>query len=214
MDAVHELQRKINDYERKRFHYERKISRLEDDLFQRDQEIIRAKFTILQALPGLNTPENGPLVDIVRVPGYLDPKMFETACLKACLNNPSDGREGESTRKDRAILDAETLCNEWRSKTSNGLWRLYTEVPEQGGEEDNWIQVEAEDLLDVKEKYGEELYKAIKIAWTESKEGRRTGVQLKPWDYEAGREKTLTELLVPLREQIQFLTMKTSEEGK
>lgn len=48
MDGVRELQRKINDHERKRMHYERKISRLEDDLFQRDQEIIRAKFTILQ----------------------------------------------------------------------------------------------------------------------------------------------------------------------
>ncbi|KAJ0231750.1 NOG1 [Hirschfeldia incana] len=210
MDDVHELQRKINDYERQRMRYQRNISRLEDDLFQRDQEIIRAKFTILQALPELNTPENGPLVDIVRVPGYLDPKMFEAAC----LNNPSDdGREGETMRKDRAILEAETLCNEWRSKTSNGLWELYIEGPEQG-EEDDWVQVEAQDLLDLKEKYGEELYNVIKIAWAESKERTRTGVQLKPWDYEAGREKTLTELLVPLREKIQFLVMKTSEEGK
>ncbi|KAL0725924.1 hypothetical protein Bca4012_040523 [Brassica carinata] len=214
MDAVHELQRKINDYERKRMHYERKISRLENDLFQKDQEIIRAKFTILQALPELNTSENGPLVDIVRVPGYLDPKMFEAACLKACLNNPSDGREKETARKDRALLEAETLCYEWRSKTTNGLWELYIKGLEQGEEEDDWVQVEAQDLLDLKEKYGEELYKAIKIAWTESKEGTRTGVQLKPWDYEAGREKTLTELLVPLGEQIQFLIMKTSEEGK
>lgn len=195
-------------------HYKRKTSRLEDDLFQRDQEIIRAKFTLLQALPELNTPEKGPLVDKVRVPGYLDPKMFEAACLKACLNNPSDGREGESRRKDRAILDAETLCNEWRSKTSNGVWELYIEGPEEGEEEDDWVQVEAQDLLDLKEKYGDELYKAIKIAWTESQESTRTGVHLKPWDYDAGREKTLTELLVPLREKIQFLAMKASEEGK
>lgn len=208
MDGVRELQRKINDHERKRMHYERKISRLEDDLFQRDQEIIRAKFTILQALPELNTPENGPLVDIVRVPGYLDPKMFEAAC----LDNPCDDREGETMKKDRALLEAETLCNEWRSKTSNGLWELYIEGPEQG--EEDWVQVEAQDLLDLKEKYGEELYRAIKIAWTESKERTRTGVQLKPWDYEAGREKTLTELLVPLGEQIHFLVMKTSKEGK
>ncbi|CAF2208334.1 hypothetical protein YC2023_093307 [Brassica napus] len=184
MDAVHELQMKINDYERKRMHYERKISRLEDDLFQRNQEIIRAKFTILQALPELNTPEKGPLVDIVRVPGYLNPKMFEAAC----LNNPSDGREKEPMRKDRAILDAETLCNEWRSKTSNGVWELYIEGPEEGEEEDDWVQVEAQDLLDLKEKYGDELYKAIKIAWTESQESTRTGVHLKPWDYDAGRE--------------------------
>ncbi|KAL0665508.1 hypothetical protein Bca4012_102346 [Brassica carinata] len=201
MDAVHELQRKI-------MHYKRKTSRLEDDLFQRDQEIIRAKFTILQALPELNTPEKGPLVDIVRVPGYLDPKMFEAAC----LNNPSDGREKEIMRKDRALLEAETLCNEWRSKTSNGVWELYIEGPEQG--EDDWVQVEAQDLLDLREKYGDELYEAIKIAWTESQERTRTGVQLKPWDYVAGREKTLTELLVPLREKIQFLVVKTSEEGK
>ncbi|CAN7065784.1 unnamed protein product [Brassica oleracea var. botrytis] len=204
MDAVHELQRKI-------MHYKRKTSRLEDDLFQRDQEIIRAKFTILQALPELNTPEKGPLVDIVRVPGYLDPKMFEAAC----LNNPSDGREKEIMRKDRALLETETLCNEWRSKTSNGVWELYIEGPEQGEEgEDDWVQVEAQDLLDLREKYGDELYKAIKIAWTESQERTRTGVQLKPWDYVAGREKTLTELLVPLREKIQFLVVKTSEEGK
>lgn len=147
------------------------------------------------------------MVDIVRVPGYLDPKMFEAAC----LDNPCDDREGETMRKDRALLEAETLCNEWRSKTSNGLWELYIEGPEQGEE---WVQVEAQDLLDLKEKYGEEIYRAIKIAWTESKERTRTGVHLKPWDYEAGREKTLTELLVPLGEQIQFLVMKTSKEGK
>lgn len=118
-------------------------------------------------------------------------------------------------RKDRALLEAETLCNEWRSKTSNGVWELYIEGPEQGEEgEDDWVQVEAQDLLDLREKYGDELYKAMKIAWTESQERTRIGVQLKPWDYVAGREKTLTELLVPLREKIQFLIVKTSEEGK
>ncbi|CAH2067946.1 unnamed protein product [Thlaspi arvense] len=196
MASVHELQRKIDDYERKRFQYERKIARLENDLFEKDQEIIRAKFTLLQALPELNTPENDPLVDKLRVPGHLDPMMFQTACIKHNTRDPAMGN-------DRAVLEAEILCNEWRGKISDGVWELYITGPDQ--EEDDLVQVEMPDLLDLKDKYGEELYNAIKVAWIEAQEGRRRDVQLKPWDYEAGREQTLSNLLVPLQARIQFL---------
>lgn len=45
---IDDYEQKINDYERKMVRYERKIERLQDDIFLRDNEIRRAKFTVLQ----------------------------------------------------------------------------------------------------------------------------------------------------------------------
>lgn len=83
----------------------------------------------------LNILEKGLLVDIVRVLGYLNLKMFEVVC----FNNLFDGCEKEIMRKDRVIFDVEILCNEWRSKISNGVWEFYIEGLEEGEEEDDWV---------------------------------------------------------------------------
>ncbi|CAA7020015.1 unnamed protein product [Microthlaspi erraticum] len=188
MHAVQELQTKISDYEKKMLHYESKIGRLENDTFDKDQEIIRAKFTLLEAMPELNTQEdeNDPSLDIP-APGHIDPMVFHTACTIASPCKP----EEDAMMWEREIQQkAETLYEEWRSEINDGF------------------SEERPDLSGLKEKYGEELYNAIKIAWIEAQESRRTGVHLKPWHKEAGREQTLTELLVPLEAQIQTLKIK------
>lgn len=55
MNIAEEMQRKIvdyeqriNEYERRMVRYERMIGRLEDDIFNRDDEIRRAKFTVVE----------------------------------------------------------------------------------------------------------------------------------------------------------------------
>ncbi|CAA7020013.1 unnamed protein product [Microthlaspi erraticum] len=175
MDDVRELQKKISDYERKMLHYKTKIFRLENDIFDKDQEIIGAKFTLLQALPEINTPENNTLADIERIPGRIDPMIYYKAC------NPG---EEEPLTNERGMLESGKLSSEWALKITR------TKRP---------------NFSELKDKYGEELYNAVKIAWIEAQESRRTGVKLKPWNYEAGREQTLAELLVLVQAQIQIL---------
>lgn len=85
---------------------------------------------------------------------------------------------------ERAMLESGILSNEWK-------WKI--------------TRRQRPDFSELKDKYGEELHNAIKIAWIEAQESRSTGVQLKPWNYEAGREQTFTELLVPVQAQIQTL---------
>lgn len=45
-----DYEQRINEYERRRVCYERTIGRLEDDIFNRDDEIRRAKFTLVEVL--------------------------------------------------------------------------------------------------------------------------------------------------------------------
>lgn len=153
-------------------------------------------------MPELNTSDIDPNVDILRTSGRLDKTIFEKACLEAFLKDASDYKD-EEERKMRAEVEGNRMYAEWKEKINDGGWQLYITGPDQG--ENDLVEVEMPDLLEVKDKYGEELYNAIKIAWLEEQERRRTGVSLKPWNYEARREQTLTELLVPLQERIQFL---------
>lgn len=142
-------------------------------------------------MPELNPPDLDPVLDLQRVPGYLDIRIFERACLDASLRDPSSDSDDQK-RKDEAVFDAGSLRSLWRERIYGG-WMLYI-VQEGIGD----IQMERPEILDVKEKYGLELYNTIKKAWFEYQERRRTGVVFKPWNYDAGREQTLTELLVPL----------------
>lgn len=143
-------------------------------------------------------------MDILRAPGRLDREIFHRACVKACLTDPSN-HDNEDRREARGIELANALHSEWTAKL-NGDWMLHITGPDQLEDDElDFIRMEMPDILDVKEKYGDELYNTIKIAWYEVQERRRTGVMFKPWNYVAGREQTLTELLGLLQERIQIL---------
>ncbi|VVB11530.1 unnamed protein product [Arabis nemorensis] len=183
--------------------YEREIGRLQDNLYYRDNEIRQAKFTVLQALPELNTPAIDPYVDILRIPGSLDKNIFVKACLKDPIISAHDD---EATREEKARILADVLHSDWKAKLYDPDWMLRLRGPDQRGDgENDFVMIEMPDIVAVKEKYGYELYNAIRTGWHEVNQRVRTGVSLKPWNYAAQREQNLRELLAPLGERIRSL---------
>lgn len=120
-------------------------------------------------MPELNAPcGNNPFEALMRTPGSLDQFIFDKACREAWA------KQGKV--EDEMEMSAEAV----------NLYRLWTGLIEGG-------HIENSDLEDLRDKYGASLYNAIKTAWVEFQELRRTGVTLKPWNHDAGREQTLSE---------------------
>lgn len=144
-------------------------------------------------MPELNAPcGNNPFEALMRTPGSLDQFIFDKACREAWA------KQGKVEDEMEMSAEAVNLYRLWTGLIEGGQWELY---PAQG----LYGHIENSDLEDLRDKYGASLYNAIKTAWVEFQELRRTGVTLKPWNHDAGREQTLSELLEPLPMTIQNL---------
>ncbi|CAH8358763.1 unnamed protein product [Eruca vesicaria subsp. sativa] len=188
-----DYEQRIMDYELKRVRYERKIVRLENSLFYKEYEILSAKFTMVEALPELNAPcGSNPFEELIRTPGSLDEFIFHKACREAW------DKEGKAGDEMEMSAEAVNLYRLWTGLINDEQWELY---PAQG----LYGLIENSDLEELQDKYGASLYNAIKTAWVEILLFRRTGVTLKPWNHDAGREQTLSELLELLPSTIEDL---------
>ncbi|KAF3450961.1 hypothetical protein FNV43_RR07050 [Rhamnella rubrinervis] len=141
------------------------------------QEARKALIVGLDDLLGIRTN-----IGIKRM-GDLDQKPFLNTC-------------SQRFPRDEAQLQASTLCSLWQEHLKNPDWHPFKIIHDNGSPQEI-IDEEDEKLRELKDHWGEEIYKAVVTALNEINEYNPSGRYVVPelWNFKEGRKATLKEVI-------------------
>ncbi|MCL7045741.1 hypothetical protein MKW94_002678 [Papaver nudicaule] len=145
---------------------------------QSNDELQEARKELIQEL---KDNQNRAVIRVKRM-GELDPKPFHDACKK------------KYTADDAAVKACEK-CTKWQDKLRDSNWFPFVNVKVGDDEYKTEVNENDEKLIRLRNKMGEEVYKAVAKALMELNEYNGSGRYIVPelWNYKEDRRATLKE---------------------
>ncbi|KAL2485797.1 Factor of DNA methylation 1 [Abeliophyllum distichum] len=129
--------------------------------------------------------------------GEIDEKAFKNACK---LRFPPEEAE----------IKAAELCSLWQEKLKNPQWHPVKVITDDKGTPQEILNEDDELLRNVKNEWGDEIYDAVTMAFSEMNEYNPSGRYVVPemWNYKENRKATLKEVINYIFKQLKTLKRK------